>query len=49
VPVEIASAAGAILMAVTTLGIVPAGLIAARIEGVSLHDAARSSEAVSTA
>lgn len=49
VPVEIASAAGAILMAVTTLGIVPAGLIAARIEGVSLRDAARSSEAVSTA
>jgi len=47
VPVEIASAAGAILMAVTTLGIVPAGLIAARIEGVSLRDAARSSEAIS--
>lgn len=46
VPVEIASAAGAILMAVTTLGIVPAGLVAARIEGVSLRDAARSSEAV---
>ncbi len=49
VPVEIASAAGAILMGVTTLGIVPAGLIAARIEGVSLRVAARSSAAVGTA
>jgi len=46
VPAEVASAAGAILMAVTTLGVVPAGLIAARAEGVSLRDAAHSSEAV---
>jgi ABC-type multidrug transport system fused ATPase/permease subunit len=48
VPVEIASAGGAVLMAVTTLGVVPAGLIAARIEGVNLRDVARNSEAVST-
>jgi hypothetical protein len=46
VPAEVASAAGAILMAVTTLGVVPAGLIAARMEGVSLRDAAHSSETV---
>ena len=44
-PLEVASAAGAILMAVTTLGIVPAGLLAAKIEGVGLRDAASVGEA----
>lgn len=44
VPVEVASAAGALLLLVTTLSIVPAGAIAARVEGVSLRAAARKSE-----
>jgi uncharacterized membrane protein YbhN (UPF0104 family) len=46
VPVEVASAAGAITMLVTTLGVVPAGLIAAKIEGIGLRDAAHSGEAL---
>jgi uncharacterized membrane protein YbhN (UPF0104 family) len=45
-PVEAASACAAVLMLVTTLGIVPGGLIAARVEGVGLWDAARGGEAV---
>lgn len=48
VPAEVASAAGAILMAVTTLGVVPAGLIAARMEGINLREAASSSESLTT-
>ncbi|MDE1155234.1 MAG: lysylphosphatidylglycerol synthase transmembrane domain-containing protein [Acidobacteriaceae bacterium] len=44
VPAEVASACGAVMLVVTTLGIVPGGLILAKIEGVSLRDAARRSE-----
>lgn len=45
VPVEVASAAGALLLLVTTLCIVPAGLVAAKLEGVSLKAVAKTSEA----
>jgi hypothetical protein len=45
VPLEQASACGAVMMFVLTLAIVPGGLIAARIEGVGLRDAVKSGEA----
>lgn len=44
VPVEVASACGALLMFVTTLAVVPGGLIAAKLEGVGLREATRTSE-----
>jgi uncharacterized membrane protein YbhN (UPF0104 family) len=47
-PFEIASACGTVLMVVTTLCVIPIGLIAARIEGIGLRDAAQSSAAAST-
>ena len=43
-PMEAASACAVVLFAVTTLGIVPGGLIAARAQGIALRDAARGSE-----
>ena len=46
VPLEIASACGAVLLFTTTLSIVPLGLVAAKIEGVGLRAAAHSGEAV---
>jgi uncharacterized membrane protein YbhN (UPF0104 family) len=44
-PLEVASACGAVLMVVTTLSVIPFGLICARVEGISLRDAAQSSAA----
>jgi uncharacterized membrane protein YbhN (UPF0104 family) len=44
-PLEVASACGAVLMVVTTLCVIPVGLICARMEGISLSDAAHSSAA----
>ena len=41
VPVETASACGAVTLAVTSLSIIPAGLIAARLQGVRLGEASR--------
>jgi uncharacterized membrane protein YbhN (UPF0104 family) len=43
VPLETASACGAVLLVVGNIIVVPAGLIAARIQGISLRDAAQSS------
>jgi hypothetical protein len=40
VPLEAASACGAVLLLVSNLSVIPAGLIAARIEGITLRDAA---------
>ena len=42
-PIEASTACGAMLLVVLTLSIVPAGLIFARVEGVSLRGAARQS------
>ena len=42
VPLETASACGAIIVMVSTLSVIPAGLLAARINGISLRDAAAS-------
>ncbi len=42
VPLETASACGALSLLTTSLSIIPAGLIAARIGGVSLREASRS-------
>jgi uncharacterized membrane protein YbhN (UPF0104 family) len=44
-PLEVATACGAVLMVVTTLSVIPFGLICARVEGISLSDAAHSSAA----
>jgi hypothetical protein len=44
-PIEAATACGALLLVVTFLCIIPAGLIYARIEGVGLRSAAIASEA----
>jgi glycosyltransferase 2 family protein len=44
VPVETASACGTLSLITTSLSIIPAGLIASRVQGVSLRDASRSSE-----
>lgn len=46
VPLETASACGAVLLFATNLSVVPGGLIAARVEGVALRDAAKHSEAI---
>ena len=43
-PIEAATACAAIILFVTTLSIVPVGLIAARLSGTSLRAAARESE-----
>jgi glycosyltransferase 2 family protein len=40
VPLETASACGTILLLVSNIAVIPAGLIAARVEGISLRDAA---------
>ena len=42
VPLETASACGAAIVLVSTLSVIPAGLLAARINGISLRDAAAS-------
>jgi uncharacterized membrane protein YbhN (UPF0104 family) len=42
VPLETASACGAVLLFIMNLSVIPAGLIAARVEGISLMDAAKS-------
>jgi uncharacterized protein (TIRG00374 family) len=47
VPLETASACGAAILLVSNLAVIPAGLLAARVEGVSLRDAAHSSESLS--
>ncbi len=44
VPVETASACGTVSLLTTSLSIIPAGLLAARLGGISLRDATRSSE-----
>lgn len=44
VPVETASACGTVSLLTTSLSIIPAGLLAARLGGVSLRDATRSAE-----
>ena len=41
VPLETASACGAVILCVANLAVIPAGLIAARVEGITLRDAAR--------
>lgn len=43
-PIEAATACGAMLLCVTSLSIVPAGLVFARVEGVSLRDAGKTGE-----
>ena len=48
-PIEAATACGAMLQIVTWLSIIPAGLIAARINHVSLKSAATEAEASSEA
>jgi hypothetical protein len=48
-PIEAATACGALLLFVTFLSIIPAGLIAARINHVSLRGAAAEAEAVESA
>lgn len=48
-PIEAATACGAMLLIVTSLSIVPAGLIFARIEGVSLREMASESGAAEQA
>lgn len=40
VPLETASACGAVILIISNLSVIPAGLIAAHLEGVSLRDAA---------
>jgi glycosyltransferase 2 family protein len=40
VPLETASACGTIILLVSNIAVIPAGLIAARIDGISLRDAA---------
>lgn len=49
VPLEVASACGALLLVVLNLSIVPAGLIFAKLEGVGLRAAAHSGEQVAEA
>ena len=44
-PIESATACGAMLLCVTSLSIVPAGLLFARAEGVKLRDAGKTGEA----
>jgi hypothetical protein len=45
-PLEVATACGAVMLIVMNLVVIPGGLIAARLEGISLMDAARAPEAV---
>lgn len=40
VPLEVASACGAVILLVSGLSVIPVGLIAARMEGITLRDAA---------
>ena len=49
VPLEVASACGALLLIVLNLSIVPLGLVFAKLEGVGLRDAAHSGEQVAEA
>ena len=42
-PIEAATACGALLLCVTSLSIVPAGLLFARLEGINLRQAANTS------
>jgi uncharacterized membrane protein YbhN (UPF0104 family) len=44
VPLETASACGAVILCVSNLAVIPAGLFAARFEGVTLRDAAKSAQ-----
>jgi uncharacterized protein (TIRG00374 family) len=46
VPLETASACGAVILCVSNLAVIPAGLYAAHSEGITLRDAAKSAEAV---
>jgi len=48
-PIEAATACGAIILFVMNLSIVPAGLIAARLTGTTLRDAARQADAAQNA
>jgi uncharacterized protein (TIRG00374 family) len=41
VPLETASACGAVILCVANLAVIPAGLVAARSEGITLRDAAK--------
>ena len=43
-PIEAATACGAVLLCVTSLSIVPAGLVFARVEGIRLRDAGTAGE-----
>ena len=45
-PIEAATACGAMLLCVTSLSIVPAGLLFARVEGIRLRDAGRAGKGV---
>lgn len=45
-PIEAATACGAVLLCVTSLSIVPAGLLFARVEGIKLRDAGKVGEDV---
>jgi uncharacterized membrane protein YbhN (UPF0104 family) len=47
VPLATASACGAVLLATGNLAVIPLGLIAARIEGITLRDAAQGSQTAS--
>lgn len=49
VPLEVATACAVVIVLVTTLGVVPGGLIAARVEGVSLREAVSRGEAAAEA
>jgi uncharacterized membrane protein YbhN (UPF0104 family) len=44
VPLETASACGAVILCCANLAVIPAGLFVARFEGITLRDAAKSSE-----
>ncbi len=44
VPVETATACGAVILVVANLAVIPAGLLAAQIEGISLNEARQSAE-----
>ena len=44
VPLETASACGAVILCIANLAVIPAGLFAARSEGITLRDAAKSAE-----
>ncbi len=48
VPLETASACGFLILCVANLAVIPAGLIAARTEGITLREAATSSEPLTT-